>query len=158
MSADEIRQRTQIVGPFLQASANLAAVVVCAIAEGAPCVRVDLEALPSDTPIRDCDRQRASGQSAKQARWLARQIRRLFVTTPMPDLQVPRSRERKRKDVRLALVGLSFSLFLPFRGAQEPASRAVLDRFLAAPDSSLVRYNALRRLTATSRGGKMRRR
>jgi radical SAM superfamily enzyme YgiQ (UPF0313 family) len=30
-------------------------------------------------------------RSAKQARWLAKYVRRLFVATPMPDLQVPKS-------------------------------------------------------------------
>jgi hypothetical protein len=61
--------------------------------------------------------------------------------------------------LRLAFVAVSLFPFA-FSLAEGPAAqgsepRAVLDRFLAAPDSSLVRYSALRRLTATSRGGKM---
>ena len=92
LSPDEIRRGTQSVWDrFYSIPAIWERASIVKSLAGALAVRADVEAVPADVrEHRHCHRQRARDALGATGRaWLAQAGRRLFVASPMPDLQVP---------------------------------------------------------------------
>ena len=109
MSLEEIRRGTQrCLGPVLQLAAHLGAGDGSSKSlQGPARVRADLEAVPPDVrEHRHRDRQRARGAlGALGALARARRPGKLFLASPMPDLQMPEPRPSQRPNA--AQVGVA---------------------------------------------------